>query len=612
MKLQQFNGGLSTLISPNLIQVNEGVEYENIDNSSAILKPIKGKTLASIPVEKYSYYYLGAAEWVASSSYRDYLEYQEILYYTETGSYPKKYDGTNEYRLGIIAPTSAPLIDSIENQPLPITAASIVQTSIGDIHAQEDNGTQKTLGYLFVNIGANGLASTTFVGEIELVGTDTHVSLDISVTGMVNETKVYRSYLGVSRYVGTLTSSVPSLTDAAYDIESYDAYEEIGLSGTYQYVFTNYNSADGTESVPSELTTDAVVAGGICKLSNIFTSTDPQVDGRRLYRIGGNLTDFTLVTTLNNITTSYDDGTKDSELEGEILDSTYNNEALDGLQYLVEAYGVLFGALDDKLYYSRVGLPNAWPSTNYIDFEAPIIGLGIVANGIIVFTKFKSMLLTGTNTGTFLPYPLGGDQGCISHQSIQRIKGAILWASTDGICTTSGAEVTVMSKVKLGKLDLDVENAVVYDNTYFLHQTNGKTLAFDVELGGIYKQQDYSVDRLVKANDILYGYLAGELYSIESNTTVEAMTYLSPLLTDGSYCNRKTYKNFYMRSEGDITVVIYIDDVEMSSTTVSTTDTHDLTVPQEDQAGYAVQFRISGTGIVYELEYRVMERQNGR
>jgi hypothetical protein len=613
MKLQYFNGGLSTRFAPNLIEINEGVEYENIDNSVGVLAPVKSKTDTLIAIDKFAYHYLAKDEWVSSGTDRDYIEYQEKLYYSEAGSYPKRYDGTVETRLGIIAPTTAPIIDSVETQPLPPTGATLTQTALGNINTQEDNGTQRTLKYYLVNLGTNGLASTTFSKSITLTGATSSGSVTISaVVGRINETYVYRYHLGVYRYVGKLTGAITSITDAAFNIEAYDAYAEVGLTGTYQYVLTYYNGTDDSESMPSPLSTEVVVAGGLCKLTNLPVSSDPQVTARYLYRIGGNLTEFTRVDTLDLTTTSYDDPVKDSEISGEILDSTYNNEAATGISFLTEAYGILFGALGDKLYFSRLGYPAAWPSTNYIDFDAPITGIGVVSAGMIIFTATKSYIVVGTNTGTFIQYPLGGDQGCVNHKSVKRLKGSILWVSTDGICTTSGSETVVISKPKLGKITLDVVNAVVHEEVYYVQLTSGKILAFDTGYGAIYKHLDLGVDYLYVANDVLYGHHLGELYSLQTSTSVEPITFLSPKFTEGEYCNRKTYKHFYMRSEGDLVISIIIDDAIVSTQTVSTTDTHDLIVPQEAQNGYSVQFRVTGTGTVHELQYTVMERQNGR
>lgn len=612
MKLQQFNGGISSRVAPQLIAANEAVESLNVDFTTGELTPVKSKTLTQIAVEEYCHYFQAENEWVSSSNDRDYVEYQEVLYYSQSDTYPKKYSGSIENRLGILAPETTPNVSEVLTQPPPPTAATLTQTTIGNIHAQLDNGAQRTLEYLFVNQDTYGLISETFTDTIALTGSSTNASVNIEVTGRVNITKVFRKFKGIYRLVDTITSGQTTIVDAAYDISVNDEYQSYGLTGTYQYVITYYNSADGAESQPSPLSAETILAGGVCKLSSIPISSDPQVDKRRIYRVGGTLTSFALVTEIDNTVTNFDDSIKDTDIDGRLLDSTYNNEAPTGLQYLIESDGFLLGAVGDKLRYSRQGLPNAWPSTNEIDYNAPITGLGVVSSGILVFTKYQTHIVVKTSAGILVSYPVDPSQGCISHKSIVSLKGALVWASTDGICTSTGNPAEVISRNKLGKLNLSVKRAVVFDEVYYLQQQNGTTLALDFRFAPAFNTFEFGVTSLVIANDTLYGWLEGYLYTLQSSDTVEEFTYLSPLFTEGEFCNRKTYKHIYMRSEGTLQVEIYIDEVLVHTRNLTTTDTHDLTVPQDNQNGYSLQFKITGTGTVRELEYTVMGRQNGR
>lgn len=612
MKLQAFNGGINTRLAPQLLSSSEAVESTNVDFTTGELTPIKSKVSTAINVALYSYYYLAKNEWVSSSEYRNYLEYQEVLYYTQVDTYPRKYNGSVEHRLGIIAPDTAINVNDVLTQPPPITAITFNQTAVGNIPAQEENGNQITLDYLLVNRDSYGLISTTFIESIALTGSGSDTSMEVSVTGRVANTDVYRKYNGIYRFVNTITGATTTITDAAYDISFAAEYEAIGLTGTYQYLVTYYNSSDGSESQPSPLSSEVVLAGGVCKLDEIPTSSDPQVDRRRLYRVGGSLTVFTLVTELDNIVTSFDDDIRDVDVDGRVLDAAYNNEAPTGLKYLTEFSGYFFGVVEDHVYFSRLGLPDAWPSTNYFDYSAPITGLGVTTNGVLVFTKYSTYIIVKTSDDLLASYPVDPSQGCISHESIVPIQGSIIWASSDGVCSSSGGPAEVVSRNKLGKLTLSVVNAVVYDDVYYLHQTNGNTLALDFRFTSAFNNFNFGISKLVTANDVLYGYVAGELYELQSASTVESFTYTSPLFTEGEYCNRKTYKHFYVRSEGELTVDIYIDKILVSSQELTTTDTHDLTIPQDDQNGYSLQFVISGTGTVNEIEYVVMGRQNGR
>lgn len=500
MQINTFNGGLATRLAPNLIRPNTGVEYENIDSSLGILAPVKSKTDASESIGKYAVYYVGNTEWVSSTNYRDYVEYKSKLYWTEPSTYPKKYDGTNTYRLGIVGPTATPS----------------------------------------VAVGAAG-----------------------------------------------------------------------ALTGTYQYVMTFYNSADGTESKPSPLSAEVTVTSEQVDLTNLEVSTDPQVDKRRIYRIGGNLTDYSLVEEITNSGTTYTDNIADTAVDGRILVSTNYEEAPSTLTNLIEAFGVFFGSVGSQLRFTPAGNPNAWPETYYLDFEADITGIGVANNGIVVCTEEKSWIVVGNAAGLFTFYPLSGDQGCISQHTMKRFKNSLVWVSREGICMSSGSSVEVITKDSLGKLSLTVENAVIDNEVYYVQQTNGKILAANAQYGQLtFEQFDLGTTALYKKNSNLYGYVAGALYSLMDSSSSEEFTYLSPEFTEGSISNRKTYDEIYMYSEGAIDVGVYIDGVLRNSFSFTTTDAHELTVPQEYQKGYKIQFAISGTGKVYEIEYKAMPRQS--
>jgi hypothetical protein len=504
MKLSNFSGGLNTRLASHLLTIQEGVEYTNIDDSSGALTPVKSKTASGVLVDEYAHYYVSNPAWVSSSTYRDYVEYHGELYFTEKDSYPKKYSGSVEYRLGIVSPIT---------------------------------GIQLTL---------------------------------------------------------------PSPLSAGV------------LTGTYQYVYTYYNSNDGTESMPSDLVGEITVVTKRIQLSAIATSNDPQVDSIRLYRIGGTLTDFTLVTTLTSDVTSYIDNISDTAVDGRILESTYNNEGPDKLQYLTEYNGVFFGSVKDKLYYTLKGEFNYWPSTNYLDFEAEITGIGETPSGLVVFTRYKCWLVLETASNIFKATILSGDQGCISHQSIVQFKNTILFVSTDGICGTSGITVDVLTRSHADKLELDVVNAILHDEVYYVQQVDGSTYALTLKLKVRLKKFDLGITRLIRAEDVLYGFVNGELYSLFTNDDYEELTYLSPLLVDSAYTSLKTYKNIYLRYNGNIKIEVYITDTLVKTKEYTGVATADIKVPQLKQNGYSIQFKITGTGTVSELEYKAMDRQNGR
>jgi len=383
------------------------------------------------------------------------------------------------------------------------------------------------------------------------------------------------------------------------------------LTGTYQYLITYYNSSDGAESGISPLSIELVVATDKIDLTSIPVSADPQVDKKRLYRLGGDLTAFTLVTTIDNIDTTYTDNIADTDVEGTLLEATLYEQALSGLQFLTEHYGILMAAIGDKVYFTPIGVPNAWPSNNYIDFDSDVTGIGKVLNGILIFTLNRAYIITGTNINSLVKNTLSETQGCKEHKSIKAIsKGQLLWVSNDGICSSTGSNVDVISKPKLGKLNLSVKNAVIHDEVYYLQKADKTILAIDFRYGPVFKDINSRTTRLVVANDILYGLDNNTLYQMFADATDESYIYLSPNFTEGSYSERKSYKHFYIRANGAFTISVLIDKVTVQTKSFTGIETHDLEIPQAKQNGYSVQFLITGTAIISEIEYKARGRQS--
>ena len=54
MKIQQFAGGLSTRLRPQYIQVNEGAQYSNIDNSVGTLAPVNKPQVTNIATTEFN------------------------------------------------------------------------------------------------------------------------------------------------------------------------------------------------------------------------------------------------------------------------------------------------------------------------------------------------------------------------------------------------------------------------------------------------------------------------------------------------------------------------------------------------------------------------------
>lgn len=376
-----------------------------------------------------------------------------------------------------------------------------------------------------------------------------------------------------------------------------------GLTGTYQYVYTYYDATDGTESAPSPVSIEVVVTNKSIDVP-VIISTEAHVDNIRIYRVGGTIVEFSFVAEIANATATYSDSIADADLIGTLLDSDTNNPIPNNIQYFTEAYGELFGAVGDRLYHTKgVGNFNYWPATNFVKFPSTIIGITSIARGLIVWTDFETYILTGTNVNTFIQYRISDIYGCVSNTSVISLGDITLFVSKEGICSTNGSSVKLITKAKQNLLSLDVVDSTFYGDVYYIVLSDFTVVSLDM-VGLIYTELTLSCNAIKSIGGILYIRKASDLYIAFSDPNlVETFTYLSPLLNEGSYVLPKTYKSIFIRSKGNITVKVYIDEELVMTKSYTTTDTHELKPPQSKQRGNSIQFQITGTGTVYEIDY---------
>lgn len=201
-QLNLFNGGLSKRLAPHLINVNEALIYKNVDPSSGPLTPIKDDTYKGIMLEKNFYKFKGV--WVNSADDRDYVEFQEKLYFSDgTGIPQKSSDGINWFNLGIAKPATKPTVT--------LEASGIL------------TGTYRYC-YTYYNStdGAESMPST-YSDELTAASQAFKVSVVASSDAQVTNIKIYRlgGAITVMSLVATLSNTtadyVDNLADTAID-----------------------------------------------------------------------------------------------------------------------------------------------------------------------------------------------------------------------------------------------------------------------------------------------------------------------------------------------------------------------------------------------------------
>ncbi len=629
MQINDFSGGINTRVHPSLLTPIESVEMCNVDNSSKILKSVNEPLFIEGSPSIFGYFYGFRDIWLSSAGQRSYVEYSGVLYWTEITGRPKKFDGNSEYNLGIEPPIEALILTQSDIIGTPSSTPTCTETSpVGD--GISDSTVSLTYCYTYYDsaTGRESLPSTSST-EIELTANNdvTLGNITASTDPVVDKIKIYRIGDGIATM--TLVTTVNNTSDDVVDSSPTEELDilivlrDAGISGdpeVLQYIYTYYNSEKDIESVPSPVSLELELeANKEVIVSNLVISSDVQVDTIRLYRIGDGATEYTLMDEYPNENSPILDIKPTIDADGRLLDSATNYPPPVEGRFLVEAYGILFMAVGSDLYFSTKSKPDYFPSTNVIKFSKDITGLFPVPNGILVFSLGSTELLLGTEEGNFSTLPVSDEQGCLSHYSCKLVKNTPTWISYDGICNYSSGVIKVISNDKLGKVLLDTVNSAVYDGRYWMSLIDGSLLVMDTRFNNLtFKEYCYTdkIDNLLTYNNILYGRQGDKLVNLLGGSIPVSMTYKSPKFTEGDYTNYKSYDNIYIRAKsGDdngLEVKMYIDDELDATHTLIGDKIFDIKPPATEQKGSSIQFVITGVGELYEINYKVLGRSNGR
>jgi len=615
MLITDFSGGKNIRVAPHLLQPNESQIHLNIDSSSGVLRPIKGPISTGVVIDKYFTYYYSNNEWISRTLDSDFVEFRDTMYISN-GNTMEEYTDEGSSTLGIPGPTDIiPLEGTFIGTPPVFTPSSpgtmtlagtfsyiisfyssVLDTIIYKDYSYAINTYSKD-GY-DININISGLSSLYFAAGDAIV--------------------VYREDNGIYYKVDESTYLVSGITivDDTLNISTNDVLSTSYSAEVYTYVYTYYDSTTGVESTPSLPSEDQRNGIGGTIIGAIPKSPHVKVDTIRVYRIGGLLTQYTLLDELDNppvATNPYIDIKLDIDIVGNhLLDSVFNDLPINGLKYVVESYAMLFAASDSKLYYSDIAKPYAWPATNFTEFEEDITGIGAISTGILVFTRFKTYIIVGNNPQSFTKYLLSSSQGCISHKSIQFVDNNLIWMSEDGICSTSGGTIQVVSLPKLGKFSVyQLHSTALLDSVYYISYKTGlvdSITAFDFRYNTIVKDLDVTGEILVSKKDALYQYYNGTLQQLLVGEDLE-MHYKSPMLTEGSYSNYKVYKDIYIKYDGSFEFKVYIDKVLINTISLTGDKCYNLKALGISK-GYGIEFEVIGVGEISEIGYTAKGRQD--
>ena len=354
----------------------------------------------------------------------------------------------------------------------------------------------------------------------------------------------------------------PEYPSVRYSEESPGSGEGSVPAGTYKYCLT-YMNANGWEGAPGSLTDYEfkVTASGSKKVRVYFPTLSDELLAKikyvRVWRTIEHGAEFYLLGSVDvsgeNPPTYFDDTNDDSVLAmHEHMSSISNYPPPTGGKFLTCAGGIFFLAVGDKVYFSELNNPHAWPTLNFVGISDTVTGIVPEFQGVLVYTTNSTFRIVGAdNVETVTMVELPGNQGCKNWRSIASMDNSPMWLSNDGVCRWDGEKITVVSQGRLNTKDFDPVAAVAGNECYYLFGSGQDSIVYDVRAGGVFRKidttcnfawYDGSTDKIYLSNN-------GRIYAMgENELSKKSMRYLS-----GRICGNS---EVLMKRFGDVAVVV--------------------------------------------------------
>ena len=208
----------------------------------------------------------------------------------------------------------------------------------------------------------------------------------------------------------------------------------------YVYTLVDVYGQEGPPSPISSLT--SVANDGSQTVTLTFSSNDaavhPKIQKRRIYRTAGSTAgaDFMFIGETTNLAASatFIDSLPTDNLAGDVLTSTFYDPPPSGLEGLVAAPGgFLAGWKGNRLAFSEIGLPHAWPASYQQAVDYDIVGLATFGNTIAVLTKGVPYLAVGSDPQGIQLAKLDTGLPCLGRQTIVDFNGLVVYNSPYGL-----------------------------------------------------------------------------------------------------------------------------------------------------------------------------------
>lgn len=111
-----------------------------------------------------------------------------------------------------------------------------------------------------------------------------------------------------------------------------------------------------------------------------------------------------------------------------------------GLQSLTSHYGMLFGVNGQRVQWTPIGQPDAWPDVYYYDFTYKPLALASFGTGIIVLCEDAIYRIDGNQPGSMSLSKTNANEGCIAPYTVQKTNKGLVYLSKRGVMIFNGMD----------------------------------------------------------------------------------------------------------------------------------------------------------------------------
>ncbi len=168
---------------------------------------------------------------------------------------------------------------------------------------------------------------------------------------------------------------------------------------------------------------------------------------------------------------------------GSALTSTYFTPPPTNLRGLTPMpNGILAGFTDNQVWFCEPYLPHAWPVSYMMTVGAPIVGLGVFGQTLVVCTTQNPYLITGSQPGAMTQEKVPLPEPCVAKKSITSDQFGVLYASPNGMVSIAPGTQDVITRPLFTRDEWQTYTpssmvGVVYQNMYICFYQAGSVKA---------------------------------------------------------------------------------------------------------------------------------------